>query len=252
MKANTRSPLIAASRRLLQGVTALLYPPMCYQCGENIPPGVDFCDECLLDLTDDPHATCPHCAQTVGAFVDLADGCANCRSEDFRFDAAIRLGLYQKKLRDAVLLMKHIAGQDLSEAMGRLWASSMSKVLHALKVEAVVPMPLHWLRLWHRGYNQSDSLAEALAAELHVPYRKRWLRRRRSTPHQTGQTLTARRENVQGAFRARPRPELKGKTVLLVDDVMTSGSTCSEAARALKAAGAAKVVVAVLGRSEMK
>jgi predicted amidophosphoribosyltransferase len=83
-----------------------------------------------------------------------------------------------------------------------------------------------------------------------LPCRPRWLRRIRNTPQQMRQTPADRRDNVRGAFRARARPALRGQTVLLVDDVLTTGSTCSEAARALREAGAARVVVAVLAHSQ--
>jgi predicted amidophosphoribosyltransferase len=96
----------------------------------------------------------------------------------------------------------------------------------------------------------SCALARALAARLSLPCHPRWLRRIRNTPKQTAQTPTGRRENVRGAFRAPRRARLRGKAVLLVDDVLTTGSTCSEAARALREAGAARVVVAVLAHGQ--
>jgi len=99
---------------------------------------------------------------------------------------------------------------------------------------------------WRRGYNQATALARALASGLRIPCRERWLRRVRATPFQTDVAPSARRANVRGAFRAAADPNLKGQTVLLVDDVLTTGGTASEAARTLRAAGAARVVVAVL------
>jgi predicted amidophosphoribosyltransferase len=89
-------------------------------------------------------------------------------------------------------------------------------------------------------------MAEAIAARLRLPCRPRWLRRLQHTPFQTRQSPTARRANVHGVFHAPPREGLRGKCVLLVDDVLTTGSTASEAARALRSAGASRVVVAVL------
>ena len=113
----------------------------------------------------------------------------------------------------------------------------------------LVPVPLHWRRRWLRGYNQSEALAHGLAARLRLPCGSCGLRRIRATPMQTSQTLAGRRDNVRGAFAAAPNVRTAGKTVLLVDDVMTTGATASEAARALKAAGARRVVVAVLTRA---
>jgi predicted amidophosphoribosyltransferase len=87
-----------------------------------------------------------------------------------------------------------------------------------------------------------------VAAQLKLPCRPRWLRRTRNTPSQVQQTATGRAKNVQGAFSARPAAEIRGKKILLIDDVMTTGSTASEAAHSLRRAGAASVVVAVLAR----
>ena len=113
-----------------------------------------------------------------------------------------------------------------------------------------MPVPLHWWRRWSRGFNQSELLAQAVARRLEIPCRPRWLRRIRHTPYQVGQTAAGRRDNVKNAFAARSRPELKGQAVLLIDDVLTTGSTASEAAKALKKAGAAKVWVAVLAHGK--
>jgi ComF family protein len=141
----------------------------------------------------------------------------------------------------------------LAEVLADTWASHAGAALRATGAEVVVPVPLHWWRRLRRGYNQSEALARILAARLGLPCRPRWLRRTRPTPWQTDQTSPAlRRENVRGAFGARPSRALGGKTILLVDDVMTTGSTASEAARALKAAGAGPVIAAVLARTPLK
>jgi ComF family protein len=146
--------------------------------------------------------------------------------------------------------MKSAPGEDLAEALGTLWAEKACQRLQMLTADIVIPVPLYWLRRWQRGYNQAEALARGLSYKLGIPCRPRWLWRKRHTPHQTGQPRTARLENVRGAFRAAQRPELRGKKILLVDDVLTTGSTCSEAARALKQAGVASVAVAILARSE--
>jgi ComF family protein len=119
--------------------------------------------------------------------------------------------------------------------------------LTAHRPEVVVPVPLHWLRRWGRGYNQSEAVARALADRLGLPCRT-WLVRTRPTPTQRAQSAAARWENVRGAFRARRGAALQGTRVLLVDDVLTTGATGDAAATALRQAGAAQVVLAVLAR----
>jgi ComF family protein len=146
--------------------------------------------------------------------------------------------------------MKHTNGEPLAAALGNLWAAHASDRLRQLAADVVVPVPLHWWRRWWRGYNQSEALAKVLAAHLHLPLQCRWLRRIRNTPRQVQQTPAERPTNVRGAFRATKLAKFRSKTVLLVDDVLTTGSTASEAAGALRDAGAARVIVAVLARSQ--
>jgi ComF family protein len=238
-------------RSLLQGLLHLLYPCACHVCHRPLPPdATPFCDACRKALTVDPHDQCPRCAASVGPFAVVADGCPACRGTSFGFDAVVRLGPYKEglPLREVVLRMKHATGEPLAEVVGELWAECAEVRLRALGADAVVPVPLHWRRRWTRGYNQSEALARPLAARLGLPFCPRWLRRVRHTPQQKGTSATAKLENMRNAFRARGSGPA-GRTVLLVDDVLTTGATASEAARALKEGGAARVVAAVLGRA---
>lgn len=239
--------LESLGRNLAHGVLAVLYPGLCVACGRSLPPEQShFCSDCRNQLTNDPHPTCPRCASTVGPHVVVQERCFQCRDDAFQFERALRLRPYDGLLRDLILRMKQPTGEMVAENLGALWAVHAESRLRETGADVVAPVPLHWRRRWSRGYNQSEVLARALADRLGLPCRPGWLRRVRHTPFQTEQAPSARRENVKAGFAARPRPQLRDKTVLLVDDVLTSGSTASEAARALRAAGAAKVVVAVL------
>ncbi len=234
-------------RQLGRGLLHLIYPPCCHFCGRPLTADGPFCVSCRNAFFTDASAACPRCAATVGPFAVIDGRCIHCRDEAFFFDAALRLGPYDGLLREAVLRMKHHAGEGMAELFGEQWAGRAAPLFHDLGVEAVTPVPLHWRRRWNRGYNQSEALAHGLAARLRLPCRPSWLRRTRATPMQTSQTLAGRRENVRGAFAAALPP--RRRTILLVDDVMTTGATASEAARALRTAGAARVVVAVLARA---
>jgi ComF family protein len=164
------------------------------------------------------------------------------------FDRAVRLGPYRDRLRDAVLLAKFLPGEALADYLGRLFAENRGSAIRAAGIDLVVPVPLHWWRRWGRGYNQAEAVARELAAGLGIAFDPHALRRVRWTTQQVQPTREARRENVKAAFRVRSRARVTGRTVLLVDDVMTTGSTLGEAARALRAGGADRVVAAVLAR----
>jgi ComF family protein len=242
---------LATCRDTLRGVVDLLYPPSCRFCGAATAGGVrPFCTPCEAALTEDPFATCPRCGSSIGPYALLEDGCSRCRDDRFRFDAVIRLGRYRDTLREAVIRSKHSAEELLAHGLGVLLADRIVSTLGAEAASAVVPVPLHWLRRWQRGYNQAEAIAEAVADGLRLPFQPRALRRIRYTRAQTRQSRTQRRENLRGVFRPSVWADLRGRTVLLVDDVLTTGATCHEAARALKVAGANRVLVAVLARSE--
>ncbi len=236
-------------RELARGLRELAFPPICIGCESVAPVSSDsFCPSCVVALTTDAHSTCPRCSSSVGEFADLQNGCPRCRDERFHFERTFRLGPYDGLLRDAILRMKNAAGETLAECLGRVWANHDETRLRETKVDVVIPIPLHWWRKWQRGYNQSEALSEAIALKIGVAHRPGWLRRRRATPHQTSLSGAERRRNLRTAFQAPAVADLKGKAVLLVDDVLTTGATASEAARALREAGAIRVIVAVLAQ----
>jgi ComF family protein len=244
--------IATALRELGRGLLQLFYPNVCWVCGQSMAPDKRaFCGPCQNAVFLDSLAACPFCAATVGPFVNVDRGCLTCRNQDFAFDRAVRLGPYTGALRDLILRLKHGHAEGLAELVAAEWANRAVEPLRALAVQCVVPVSLHWWRRWQRGYNQSEVLARGLAAALKLPLHSRGLRRIKNTLMQSGlPSATAKRENVRGAFMARRSLNCAGQTVLLVDDVMTTGSTAHEAARMLRQAGAGRVVVAALARAE--
>lgn len=242
--------LPATGRLVLGGLADLLYPPCCFICSSALSrPEAKVCAACTGSLVGDPDAACPRCAATIGPYANVTQGCPACRDEPLAFHRAVRLGPYQGVLRESILRMKGSSGQTLARVLGNFWAEEADEQLRALHADVVVPIPLHWRRWLKRGYNQSEVLARALARHLRIPCRPRLLRRIRHTPYQTFQTPSGRKDNVRGAFVGRVATDMRDRTVLLVDDVLTTGSTCTEAARALLRIGVGQVVVAVLARA---
>lgn len=238
---------------LTRGIAWLLFPNSCLLCEatepEDAPLRHGFCSLCVASMTVEATPTCPRCAATLGPHTDVSRGCPACREHGFRFDSALRIGPYAGALQSAILRTKDAGGEGVAEMLGRLLAEERVTDLRAAGIEVVSAVPLHWRSKWKRGFNQADRIAEEIAAERGFEFRPGVLRRVKATPQHAQPSATARWENIRGAFEASPRARVAGKTVLLVDDVMTTGATMSEAARVLKDAGAARVMAAVLARA---
>ena len=233
---------------VLRGLLDLVFPAGCLLC-----PGVPlarepFCAACAEAVLADPLAACPACAATVGPFAVHDGKCGACRAEGFGFDAVRRMGVYSGQRRELVLRLKAASQQWLAERLVAAWLDRRGDELRGLGCTAVVPVPMHWRRRLWRGSNHAATLSAALARGLGLPHRWGWLWRLRHTPEQKGLGRTARRENLRGAFGVAEGAALAGERVLLADDVMTTGTTASEAARTLKKAGASFVGAAVLAR----
>jgi ComF family protein len=236
----------------LRGVVDLVFPNSCLICDVEASEEASFrhglCTTCFGAVTNDPHHLCLRCGQTVGPHTAGSERCAACRTAAFGFRSVIRLGKYDGRLRDAVLRMKLSAGESLADHLGRVFGECRKERFSAAGCDLVVPVPLHWRRAWQRGYNQAAAIAEGIARSMGIPWSARCLRRIRHTPQQLQPSAAARRENVRGAFRVVRGAKVAGKRILLVDDVMTTGSTASEASRMLREAGAREVVVGILAR----
>ncbi|MGL6075698.1 MAG: phosphoribosyltransferase family protein [Fimbriiglobus sp.] len=227
---------------LVDGAIRLVAPPSCLLC-QTPTEKTHFCQACLTKLTTDPFSNCPRCASSLGPHVQK---CLSCDGEKFAFESAQRLGPYDGLLRDAVLQMKSLAGASLAYRLGEAWGTARRDTLDSLGAQVVMPIPLHWGRTWERGYNQALELALGLGQTLGLPVWRRALIRSRATTMQSSLSGAERRANLKGAFVLRSGYQVRNITVLLVDDVLTTGATCDAASQALKQAGAAQVHAVVL------
>jgi ComF family protein len=164
------------------------------------------------------------------------------------FDAAYSWGAYDGRLRELIHLFKYAGVRPLGKVLGEWIALAMPR---QERFDRIVPVPLHWRRRWRRGFNQSELLARSVARRYGLRV-SNVLRRVRATATQAGLSHSARRANVDAAFRVRQGASLEGQRVLLVDDVMTTGATASACARALKQAGARYVAVLTLARADRR
>ena len=178
--------------------------------------------------------------------LDAEGRCALCRFGLRGFDAAYCFGAYEGVLRELIHLYKYGRVKTLARPLGALLAAALPR---EERFDAVTPVPLHWRRQWQRGFNQSELLARTIARRCGIPVIQA-LRRVRPTVAQAGLSNTGRRRNVAAAFR--PRRALAGQRILLIDDVMTTGSTAAACALALKRAGAAKVALLTVARVDRR
>jgi len=178
--------------------------------------------------------------------LDAEGRCSLCRFGLRGFDAAYCFGSYEGVLRELIHLYKYGRVKTLARPLGALLADALPR---EERFDAVTPVPLHWRRQWQRGFNQSELLARAIARRCGIPV-VHALKRVRPTVAQAGLSNTGRRQNVAAAFR--PRRTVEGKRILLVDDVMTTGSTAAACALALKRAGAAKVALLTVARVDRR
>ncbi|MGA2197810.1 MAG: ComF family protein [Bryobacteraceae bacterium] len=181
--------------------------------------------------------------------LDSEGRCALCRGGLRGFDAAYCYGSYEGALRELIHLYKYGRVQTLAKPLGDLLAAALPR---EERFDAITAVPLHWRRRWQRGFNQSELLARAMAERYGIPV-VRALGRVRATVSQAGLSNTRRRENVAMAFACRRGARaLAGKRILLIDDVLTTGSTAAACARALKRAGAAKVALLAVARVDRR
>ncbi len=181
---------------------------------------------------------------------DLGEGarCVACQGRKRAFDRARAAVLYDEHSRGLVLKLKHADRTDLG-ALFAAWIARAARDLLA-DADAVAPVPLHPWRLLARRYNQAAEIARPLAGMTGLDYLPDVVVRKRRTPSQGGKSGAGRRRNMAGAFAA-PRsawPRIEGRRLVLIDDVLTTGATAEACARVLKAAGAARVDVAVVAR----
>lgn len=217
--------VIALLRAFVSWLADLLAPPVCAACDARLPRRSVFCAACAHAVV---HAEAQPAIDDVPPLVAFA--------------------LFGGAVADALRRLKYGGRSDLAVPLGHLArrAARSARVL----ADVVIPVPLHPARLAERGYNQAALLGAEVAEELGVPLSARALSRTRHTPQQARLDRASRLGNVAGAFRVRTPVQVRGRRVLLIDDVSTTGATLAACAAALREAGAATVTALVVARTE--
>ena len=233
-----------AGRALLNAIL----PPLCLGCGEIVATPGALCMRCWQGFS---FITAPLCVRCGVPFIEdpgLGAQCAECLARPPRYRRARAALVYDDRSRKLVLPFKHGDRTDMARACARWMARAGSDLLQ--EAELVAPVPLHWRRLLTRRYNQAQLLAAGIARDSGILLAPDLLRRRRWTGSQAGLKATERRRNVRSAFDIHPRwvQKVRGRSVLLVDDVLTTGATVDACVRVLGGAGARHVDVLTLAR----
>ncbi|MGQ9369125.1 ComF family protein [Azospirillum sp. ST 5-10] len=234
--------------RLAEAALDALLPPRCLCCGEIVDRQGGLCPTCWAGLTFIAPPLCACCGLPFAFAVPGEALCGACVAAPPAFARARSVLVYDDASRPLVLGFKHGDRTHAARAFGAWLARAGAELL--AEADLLVPVPLHRWRLFARRYNQAALLAQAVARVSGVPAAPDLLVRRRRTRSQGGLDREGRARNVAGAFALRPgrADRVAGRSVVLVDDVLTTGATVGECAKALTRAGAARIAVLTLAR----
>jgi ComF family protein len=240
--------VVQFGRAALRVALDAVLPPLCALCRAPLADAGGLCPACWARVS---FIAPPWCDRLGLPFVnDPGPGVLSMEAiaDPPAYGRARAVARYDDVARDLVHWLKYGDRLDLATAMGRWMARAGRDLLD--DADALVPVPLHWRRLWGRRFNQAAALARATASAKGIPVLTAALTRRRATTQQVGLSRSARAVNVQGAFTVTDegKSAIHGKRIVLVDDVLTSGATVDACARALLRAGAGNVDVLVFAR----
>ena len=232
-------------------LTNCLLDASCSACGTRLHGAKTqrcYCDDCVQQLRPREQHRCRRCSAECGPWSSIDRHCVYCRGRRLRFSQALSLGPYEGLLRKEILAGKWSWSSARLEALARLLGERAAAQFREWGISLLLPIPQHWTRRLQRHFNPAERIGAELSRcsgirqDLHVITRSRALKPQKRTP------LGLRFENQKGSFRIVNSHQIRGQRILLTDDVLTTGATCSMAAAALMQAGARSCHVAVLAR----
>jgi ComF family protein len=240
-------------KHALDAVTSVLFPAPCRICDEILTNAsrIPICNDCLGSFDPIVPPFCECCGRpfaSARAGEALKPLCRLCRLEFFSFERARSFAVYNDTLFEAILLMKYEEVTRLGYWFAERLSGCVAKQLKEWEADAIVPVPLHRDRRRERGYNQAELIARPLAKRLGIKVHTGLLERVKPRPPQLLLSRSERWKSVNGAYATPGRLRVDNLRILLVDDVMTTGATLDACAKALKKAGAARVLALTVAR----
>lgn len=228
----------------------LILPPLCPLCHTIVPHKSTVCPPCWQELSFISDPFCAQCALPLEVSTPEENlsfqKCGACLESPPSFSNARAAYVYDSVSKKMILSFKHGEALSLAPFLGQaLWQSGKELVATA---DLLIPVPLHWRRLYKRGFNQSSLLAQRVGKLGNKPVSLNVLKRIHNTPSQGNLSLEERIKNMKECFKVVRPEKIKNKSILLIDDVMTTGATLNACAKTLLKAGAEKVTVLCVAR----
>ena len=235
-----------------QWLLNLIFPPICSICQTRLngkEKDLILCPTCRTAVKPIRPPYCPRCGLPEPSGDGAGYLCGPCLKERWQFEVHRSSGLYEGALKEAIHTFKYGGVFPLVRVFGDLLQPTLQTLSQDYPVDVMIPVPLHIRRLRERGFNQALLLVKELNRRIGIPYEERALKKIKDTPVQIALKKRERRKNLKGVFQAKDTETLKGKSVVLVDDVYTTGATVNECSRALLKAGAERVAVLTVARA---
>ena len=271
MAARKSPALLKQFRSFLSSVDfyTFAFPPQCISCenqlfdedlltanrhedsdSRSILGDQNWCERCLDQVRAPLEERCPTCGAIVAVHASYKGRCRLCYASKFHFSQAVCINNYGGLMQELVIRMKGRKDECLAMQLGTLLGHEMQRLDLVDQIDVLAPVPTHWMKKFRNGFQASELICGRASKTTGIPHVGALMKATHPTEKQGMLSDLQRLDNVKGAFAFNPffAEKIKGKTVALVDDVMTSGATADQCAKALKKAGAANVVVAVVAR----
>lgn len=235
---------------ILKGLADIVFPPLCIACGAVVPEeGIYFCPDCFSKIKFIRSPVCSCCGIPFAEAGEKNHACGTCLLSGPVFSAARAVGVYEAALMDVIHKFKYGGKTAVGEKLGKLMAEFPYPDFNIADYSMIMPVPLHPVRLRQRGFNQAVILARQITQYFSIELNFLTLTRVVCTDFQAGLGKAERGINVKHAFAVSDPRKIAGREIILVDDVLTTGSTVKECARTLLDNKAAKVAVLTLARA---